>query len=326
MRSVETLPAPPATIRPCRPNDHDRVVAIWRAAVAATHDFLSPHDRAGIDADACAYLRTAPLWLAVDARDTPVGFMGLSADRLEALFVDPDQLRRGVGRALVAWAAERNPVLHTEVNLQNPEAAAFYRRMGFVEIGSTPVDDYGRPYPLLRLRRDATDGIHVRPARPADIPLLPDIETSAVQAFLHTAHAWVAQDGFTDLDIYPPLLASATLWIAEIEGRPVGFLGAWREGPDLHILELAVALPCQHRGCGRRLMRAAISTARARGLDAVTLTTFADVAFNAPFYRSLGFESVSDPGPRLAGLLAHEARRGLRNRCAMRRRLGRPNL
>ena len=49
------------------------------------------------------------------------------------------------------------------------------------------------------------------------------------------------------------------------------------------------------------------------GLRGVTLTTFRDVPWNAPFYRRLGFE-VLDPEdltPGLAAAFADEARRGL---------------
>ena len=78
-------------IRPSRPGDRRRIVAIWRAAVNATHDFLSPQDRAAIDVEAGAYLMSASLWVAVDARDRSIGFMALNEGRLDALFVDPDE-------------------------------------------------------------------------------------------------------------------------------------------------------------------------------------------------------------------------------------------
>jgi hypothetical protein len=39
-------------------------------------------------------------------------------------------------------------------------------------------------------------------------------------------------------------------------------------------------------------MRRAIDTARVRDFIGVTLTTDRQIAFNAPFYRSLGFETL----------------------------------
>ena len=56
----------------------------------------------------------------------------------------------------------------------------------------------------------------------------------------------------------------------------------------------------------------------------MTLCTFEDVAFNAPFYRSCGFDVVAEPGGALAGLRHHEAQLGLDDlgpRVVMRNRL-----
>lgn len=38
-----------------------------------------------------------------------------------------------------------------DVNEQNTQAVGFYARAGFTVTGRSPVDDEGRPYPLLHL-------------------------------------------------------------------------------------------------------------------------------------------------------------------------------
>jgi predicted N-acetyltransferase YhbS len=80
------------------------------------------------------------------------------------------------------------------------------------------------------------------------------------------------------------------------------------------------------RGLGRALIEAAAEQARARGEDRVTLTTFADVPWNAPYYQRLGFVVVleDEQGPELRRIRAHEAEIGLDRwpRVAMARRLG----
>jgi len=66
-------------------------------------------------------------------------------------------------------------------------------------------------------------------------------------------------------------------------------------------------------------LRTALQAAIACGLPSVTLTTFLNIPWNAPFYESLGFRgiSTSDMPARLAEVLAGEAARGLTDRCAM---------
>ena len=43
----------------------------------------------------------------------------------------------------------------------------------------------------------------------------------------------------------------------------------------------------------------------------MTLCTFRDVPWNAPFYAALGFAPIASPEPALARLLAHEIALGL---------------
>lgn len=145
--------APPMIhIRPSTPADGERAVQIWRDAVDATHDFLTPEDRVAIEAEVQSFLPFAPLWLAVDAEDHPIGFMLLDDTSMEALFIDPAHRGAGIGRALVAHALERHPTLTTEVNEQNAQAVGFYERLGFVPVGRSDLDGQGRAYPLIHLR------------------------------------------------------------------------------------------------------------------------------------------------------------------------------
>ena len=141
-------------IRASRPSDGPATVEIWRRAVDATHDFLTPEDRVAIDREVAEFLPRTPLWLDVDEHDRPIGFMGLSKGRLDSLFIDPDHHRQGIGRALIALALSLHAVLETEVNEQNLGARAFYARLGFTPYAWTPDDGEGRAYPLIHLRLD----------------------------------------------------------------------------------------------------------------------------------------------------------------------------
>ncbi len=158
----------------------------------------------------------------------------------------------------------------------------------------------------------------IRLAAVADIPLLPAIERSAGEAFRSTAHAWIADDEIVEADAYQPLIEARQVQVAEIDGVVVGLLITEWIDETLHIHEVSVAQPFQNKGVGRALMLAARAEAQALDCRNMTLTTFANVSFNAPFYQSLGFSVVDPPGQRLAEILAAEAAHGLTDRCAMR--------
>ncbi|MEQ8859490.1 MAG: GNAT family N-acetyltransferase [Pseudomonadales bacterium] len=166
-----------------------------------------------------------------------------------------------------------------------------------------------------------TASIRIRATTLQDIARLPAVERWSGQLFRSMAPlAWLADEPATSAADHAEMVAAGTSWVAVSDEVPVGFVIAEIVDRELHVWELAVDLEHQRRGLGRRLMQTAIDSARGRRLAAVTLTTFRDVPWNAPFYRHLGFRPLTagDAGPRLAGVLAGEAARGLDGRCAMR--------
>lgn len=173
--------------------------------------------------------------------------------------------------------------------------------------------------------------ITIRPARAGDADALPDIEQSAGLAFRAIPElAWLADGDNVSPQRHRELIAEGTCWIAvDDKDRPVGFLSAGIEGETLHIWEFDVRLNRQGSGIGRALLERAIKDARRRGLAAVTLTTFRDVAWNAPFYRKFGFHILegAEIDERLASLLSGEAEHGMpaARRCAMRLELAKPD-
>lgn len=170
-----------------------------------------------------------------------------------------------------------------------------------------------------------TSSIKIRPAKPADVRHLPDIEQSAGELFRTIDDlAWIADsENLTD-PRYADLIQGGASWVAETEdGRLIGFLCAEIMLGELHIHELAVALDFQRRGIGRQLLETAVVRAIEGDLSGVTLTTFRALAWNEPFYARAGFETLSADGlgPRLAAIMQFEIARGLPafRRCAMRR-------
>jgi len=139
--------------RPSIPEDADRLFDIWQDAVKATHDFLNLQDFDAIAAEVRPYVTSASLWVIDDESGLPAAFMGMSGAHIDSLFVAPSQHGRGIGRSLVDHAARTAGALTVDVNEQNGDAISFYERLGFVRFDRSPLDDAGRPYPLLHLRR-----------------------------------------------------------------------------------------------------------------------------------------------------------------------------
>lgn len=146
-------------IRLSSPADQEILLALWLRSVRASHDFLGEEDIALYYPMVRALLATElfELWVACsDEDDFPMGFMALDTEedppKLEALFVDPVHFRRGCGSALVRHAIARKGDLALDVNEQNPNALAFYRHMGFIQTGRSPLDGAGRPFPLIHMR------------------------------------------------------------------------------------------------------------------------------------------------------------------------------
>lgn len=141
-------------IRPARPDEHPRLLQIWRDAVTATHHFLSADEIENLSHQVRAWLAMPRELLVVEEDGLAVGFIGMDDRLVEALFVDPVRHGRGHGRALLAAVADRGRLV-LDVNEANPGAIAFYERLGFAMVGRSDLDAAGRPYPVLHMRGPA---------------------------------------------------------------------------------------------------------------------------------------------------------------------------
>ena len=128
---------------------------VWQASVRATHTFLTEADIVALREYVPDALRAVEhLTVLLDDGGRPAGFCGVDGQRLEMLFLHPGTIGKGAGRRLVQHAFDTYQVNAVCVNEQNPNAAAFYRRMGFVLDHRTELDEQGRPFPLLYLKRN----------------------------------------------------------------------------------------------------------------------------------------------------------------------------
>ncbi|MGY6036870.1 acetyltransferase [Aeromonas sp. AE23HZ002T15] len=132
--------------------DHPTLIGIWEASVRASHHFLQEADIAALRPLILEhYFDAVTLNCARGDNGEIVGFIGVAEGNIEMLFVAPAGMGQGVGRQLVAHAIATLGARRVDVNEQNEQALGFYRRMGFVVVGRSPLDGEGRPYPLLHL-------------------------------------------------------------------------------------------------------------------------------------------------------------------------------
>jgi len=146
----------------------------------------------------------------------------------------------------------------------------------------------------------------IRAARATEIPRLRDIDWDAGQIFRDIGMPEAAEFEPRTLDELAESQRAGGLWVAvEEDDAPASFLMTVPVDGCLHVEQLSTAPAAARRGLGRALLDHAAGLAKADGVPALTLTTFADVPWNGPYYATRGFREVPRPTP---GLLARRDR------------------
>lgn len=103
-------------------------------------------------------------------------------------------------------------------------------------------------------------------------------------------------------------------WVATVQGdQPVAYLLVEVVDGGAHIEQVSVHPDHSRQGIGRALLDTTEIWAAGLGLTALTLTTFANVPWNAPYYQRLGFQIMKSDeiGSGLHQIRELEAERGL---------------
>ncbi len=174
----------------------------------------------------------------------------------------------------------------------------------------------GLPHRLYRLRaaERGEPRYAIRLARAEEIGALPEIERAASLLFHDTDFAPGVLADVTPEASLAEAQRTGLLWVAVGPGsRPVGFALAQPLDGCAHLDEVDVHPAHGRRGLGAALVRVVCEGARRRGLAGVTLTTFRELPWNAPFYRGLGFRALAaeELTPGLVELFRDEDEDGL---------------
>ena len=130
--------------------------------------------------------------------------------------------------------------------------------------------------------------VSIRRAAPNDYLALESIENAADQLLIDRLNpeSWEpAPSGLSRAAEHGFVLVAEKTETSTI----VGFVHVVESDGIAHLEQLSV-LPQEGRhGYGRRLLEAAMDEARSRAYERLTLRTYADVPWNAPFYARVGF-------------------------------------
>lgn len=250
-------------------------------------------------------------WLIAAALLLGIDLLVIHAARSQkSLALTGDQLRVGeqsVARrhivAVVDTKDREMPVLGWPTGVPRGMDAVVIRLQdgALVAVPTRHPDRFVRALGLVPTRPGADE---IRPVTPAELPLLADIEERA-DAVFRVAGLHLPEMPITDY-------AAARCVAIFVAGTPpVGFAAVEEVDGAAYLATLAVLPSAMRTGIGSRLLERVCAWAGAEGYPSISLITFADVPWNAPFYRKRGFTEVTEFGPGLAALRENEKSLGL---------------
>lgn len=148
----------------------------------------------------------------------------------------------------------------------------------------------------------------------ADLRAIQEIERRAGEMFRRIGMPAIADDEPPSIPMLRERLRPGMLWVATAGSDDlVGYLAAEVVDGTAHVLQVSV--DPAHRGhrIGAALLNTLDRWAAARSLTHLTLTTFRDVPWNAPYYTRLGWSVLPEAelGPGLERIRRQEKESGL---------------
>jgi GNAT superfamily N-acetyltransferase len=152
----------------------------------------------------------------------------------------------------------------------------------------------------------------IRLARQSEIEQIRDLERASAQRFIGMMDA-LAADEPTLAVVLSVRLQAGGLLVATADKALAGFVMVRPVEDSLYVEQIDVLPRFAGRRIGAALLDAVAQRALAAGLARLTLSTFRDIPWNAPWYRRLGFIDLADIDltPGLLEIRAEHIERGL---------------
>ena len=138
------------------------------------------------------------------------------------------------------------------------------------------------------------EGYQIRFAERLDIPGLIASDRAASELFRPTGLIpdMAAIPESIPADVLSEAIEQAMVLCATKESQTVGFALCQLKGKQLYLHQLSVDPQHGRKGLGTALTRHVFALTEEHKCSAVSLSTFRDVRWNAPFYEKLGFREI----------------------------------
>lgn len=155
--------------------------------------------------------------------------------------------------------------------------------------------------------------IRFRFATTDDVPKIAPLETAAGEMFREVDMEAIANDPPLPEAVLMQAVEDNLLWVATEFGSVRAYLLAEMLPESLHIEQMSVDPEAAHRGIGARLLESVCADDRAIERGKISLISFENVPWNAPYYERLGFLDIeeSEWPAGIGDKIAAERERGL---------------
>jgi GNAT superfamily N-acetyltransferase len=154
----------------------------------------------------------------------------------------------------------------------------------------------------------------IRSAQPEELTQLATIEQAAAIRFRDTPYAFLADGEPLPIEFIQQRFQAGQVWVAvDRDDIVIGFAITREVDRTLYLQEIDILPTHGQRGIGTALIETVQAWGKRSGYDAMSLSTFRDLPWNAPFYAKLGFRILdeSELTPEFQQIREHEREAGL---------------
>lgn len=256
---------------PYKEEHKEQIISVWEKSVRATHNFLDINDIDYFKEKLKEIDFSTFLVYCLITENKLIGFIGVSGNSIETLFLDPDFIGKGYGRKMIQFAIKELNAYKVEVNEQNSDAVNFYTKSGFETYERTEKDGFGKDYPILKMKLKPEVDIriaHKDEQTPYELLLLSDDTKAAINKNLQNGE----------------------LFLAEINNKIIAaFILKINDEEVIEIKNIAVAEDWQGNGIGTLLLNFIKSNSKQRGFRKLLVGTCDLCQKEIAFYQKSGF-------------------------------------